>query len=202
MANKIHGIWIPINLLTESDLSKTALLLLADMATFDEYFKSREEIAKFLKVDKNYISKLLKELEKKGFIEKVGNVFNRNVYAVSEKTKDAYREAPPKSLPAVQKKDLSQFIQDIHSALGGDRKILATDSRIRKLKARLKNFTPEQILQSAYNLSQSPFHMGYNDNHVKYATVDFLLRSDEKVEQWLNADIADSRIERISRSVF
>jgi len=32
--------------------------------------------------------------------------------------------------------------------------------------------------------------MGVNDNNTKYATIDFLLRNDEKLDEWLNREEA------------
>ena len=39
--------------------------------------------------------------------------------------------------------------------------------------------------------------MGKNDQHKKYATVDFLLRSDEKIEEWLNEKIYERHREEL-----
>lgn len=61
-----------------------------------------------------------------------------------------------------------------------------TSGRDNKLSLRLKKFTLEEILKALDNLSKSKFHQGYNDRGWK-ADPDFLIRSDEQVDKWLNA---------------
>lgn len=56
-----------------------------------------------------------------------------------------------------------------------------------KLKARLKAYTPDELIQAANNLTCSEFHMGKNDAKKKYATIDFLIRSDVQIDKWLNS---------------
>lgn len=63
------------------------------------------------------------------------------------------------------------------------------DPRKDKLKARLKTYTEEEIIQAARNLTNSTFHMGKNDDNKKYATIDFLIRNDVQVDRWLNVGI-------------
>jgi predicted DNA-binding protein YlxM (UPF0122 family) len=65
-----------------------------------------------------------------------------------------------------------------------DAKTIATDGRIKKLNTRLKTFTFEQIMTALENLSLSSWHKGNNENNW-IAKPDFLLRSDEKVDEWL-----------------
>jgi len=62
-----------------------------------------------------------------------------------------------------------------------------SDQRKVLIKRRLKDFTPEQIVKAGENLSRSEYHMGDNPQRKKYASVDFLLRSYEKTEEWLLA---------------
>ena len=56
-----------------------------------------------------------------------------------------------------------------------------TDGRRTKLKARLKAFSADDLKKSALSINASDFMRdgGYNN-------IDYLLRNDEKVEQWLN----------------
>ena len=67
-----------------------------------------------------------------------------------------------------------------------------TEGRIKKLTLRLKTFSLEDILKALYNLSQSPFHRGINDRGWS-ADPDFLLRSDEQIDKWLNIDMAQAK---------
>ena len=53
-----------------------------------------------------------------------------------------------------------------------------------------RNFTLEQLKKAASNLLNSPFHTGKdskrNPDNTWYATPEFILRNDEKVDEWLN----------------
>jgi len=60
-----------------------------------------------------------------------------------------------------------------------------TSGRDKKLSQRLKKFTLEEILKAIENLSKSNFHTGDNDRGWK-ADPDFLIRSDEQIDKWLN----------------
>lgn len=59
-----------------------------------------------------------------------------------------------------------------------------TEDRRRKLNTRLKSYTLDEILQALTALSKSPFHKGNNENNW-IANPDFLIRSDSKVDEWL-----------------
>lgn len=62
-------------------------------------------------------------------------------------------------------------------------------ARRTKLKARLKEYAPQDVLRAAVGLSRSEWHMGSNPSQKKYGTPDFLLRSYEQVERFLNEPI-------------
>lgn len=73
-----------------------------------------------------------------------------------------------------------------------ERQFRTTTGRERKLKARLKVFSMEQILKALENLSKSPWHRGVNDRGWQ-ADPDFLIRSDEQVDKWLNKDMDEAK---------
>jgi hypothetical protein len=60
-----------------------------------------------------------------------------------------------------------------------------TPARENKLKLRFKTYTGDEILKALQNLSKSKFHQGDNDRGWK-ADPDFLIRSDEQIDIWLN----------------
>lgn len=60
-----------------------------------------------------------------------------------------------------------------------------TSGRQKKFSLRKKAFSLEQIIQALENLASSPFHRGKNDRGWR-ADPDFLLRSDEQIDKWLN----------------
>ena len=71
-------------------------------------------------------------------------------------------------------------------------KFRLTPDRIKKLKLRFQTYDSEEISTALINLSKSKFHHGDNDRGWK-ADPDFLIRSDEQVDKWLNHGGSDER---------
>ena len=78
---------------------------------------------------------------------------------------------------------LQEYLNLFNELFG--REFQSTTGRERKLKLRLQKFTLEQILEATRNLSKSKWHKGENDNGWR-ADPDFLIRSDEQIDKWLN----------------
>lgn len=55
-----------------------------------------------------------------------------------------------------------------------------------RLKDKNKSFSVDDIKLAISNIRQSPFHCGDNPNKKFYATIEFVCRSPEKVEEWMN----------------
>lgn len=79
------------------------------------------------------------------------------------------------------KKDIETFISHFNTRFS--KRYQETKGRELKLKARLKTYTMDQLLEAIDKLSESKFHIGQNDNNWE-ADPDFLLRSDEQVDKW------------------
>lgn len=77
----------------------------------------------------------------------------------------------------------SVYVTHFNSLFG--KSYTVTNGRTQKLKARLENYSIEQILTALSNLSKSEFHHGKNDRRWE-ADPDFLIRNDETVDKWLN----------------
>lgn len=80
---------------------------------------------------------------------------------------------------------------ELATTLGHSDKVLYTTGRANKLKARLKVFTPEKLLQAAEIIAGDPFLQGDNDGAKKYGNIDYLLRKDEIIDN-LIADVDPS----------
>lgn len=207
---KFKGLWIPIEIIMDDNLNKTEMLLLSDIAYFQEYYKSREEISKMLKISKERIANLLKHLVELGYIEEIGNRFNRKIYRISKKIFVLYKknkmidwdidEEPENEIVEIVS-DEEEFIQELNQTLGGKARIRAVKPRIKKLQQRMKTFSKDEIREAAFNLSQSEFHMGKNDGGIRYGTVDFLLRSDVQLENWLNNRPQRGKIRDVGRRI-
>lgn len=57
-----------------------------------------------------------------------------------------------------------------------------------KYIVRRKSYSADDLVKAAKSLTSSPFHTGTNDRNTYYATPEFLLRSDEQVDKWLNTE--------------
>jgi len=64
-------------------------------------------------------------------------------------------------------------------------KYQVTNGRVKQITSRLEVFSEEDILKALKNLSRSEWHVGNNPRGWK-ADPDFLLRSDEQVDKFLN----------------
>ena len=85
------------------------------------------------------------------------------------------------------------LLMSLASVLEYRRNPVYNGERAKKLKKRLENFSEEDLTLAARTLADNAFMMGDNPGGVKYATVDYLIRSDENVEKWL--EIADTTSE-------
>lgn len=83
----------------------------------------------------------------------------------------------------VKNNNTTVFISLFNSLFGTSYK--ETSGRVKKLTLRLKTYSLEQILKATKNLASSDFHTGKNDRGWK-ADPDFLIRSDEQIDKWLN----------------
>lgn len=203
MAHKLRGLWIPIKIIQNQNLSKSEMFLLSDIAYFERYYKHRKDIATLLNVNETSVATLLSSLQKKGLIEQIGQVFNKRIYAVTEDVRKIYRDENPyfdqerepetEELEQEVLDNTDMLMDEVNKMLGGTHALKHTRDRKNKMKARLKSFSRDEILKAAYNLSQSPFHMGDNDQHTKYASLDFLIRKDEQIEKWLYSEQLDRK---------
>lgn len=97
------------------------------------------------------------------------------------------KTAPQKTKDNITKenttKDMGIFLEEFNKKF--DTNYRATSGRIDKFKTRLKTYSVEEIFEALVNLSTSEWHKGKNDRGWK-ADPDFLLRSDEQIDKFLN----------------
>lgn len=82
-------------------------------------------------------------------------------------------------------KYIESFISYFNEKSGKNYQV--TDDRSDALDRRLKKYSMEQVKLAIDALLKSPHHIGKNNTGTWYATPDFLLRSDEMIDRWLNA---------------
>lgn len=61
-----------------------------------------------------------------------------------------------------------------------------TEKRKAKIKARLADFTVDELKRAIDNLARDPWIMGDNERGKFYATIEYVFRSTEKTEEWIN----------------
>lgn len=67
------------------------------------------------------------------------------------------------------------------------KRLTFTDKRKAHVNARLnEGYTVEQIKQAISNIRTSSYHCGENDKGMFYATLEFICRSPENLEKWIN----------------
>lgn len=119
-----------------------------------------------------------------GLTQEHGQQRDRDLPTIKESKKDKKERNNTRESPSNWKKEYGEkYISGFNKLFNTHYRLTA--SREKKLKDRFKEFTPEQISKALYNLASSPFHCGENDRGWK-ATPDFLIRSDEQVDIWLN----------------
>jgi hypothetical protein len=96
-------------------------------------------------------------------------------------------------------KSYRQMFEELVSALGYDQpsRVKPLDSRIRKLKSRLKQFTYDEILTAARTLGADDFMQGENDGGKRYGDIDHLLKKDEIIDKWLNKAQAVAMVSKV-----
>lgn len=67
-----------------------------------------------------------------------------------------------------------------------------TKGRRDKIKSRLKSFSADELKQAITNLAADDFIMGRNERNKFYAEIEYVFRSTEKTEHWIN--VTEQRI--------
>ena len=81
---------------------------------------------------------------------------------------------------------VSEILKNLIKELGYSETTKLTDGRKAKLKARLKVYTEDEVLEAARNLANDAYMQGDNDGGKKYGNIDYLLRNDEQIDKWLS----------------
>lgn len=78
-----------------------------------------------------------------------------------------------------------ELLKLINAELHGSTQMIITDTRKRKLADRLKVFTAKQLVEAAKYMGNDPHLQGDNDRGKRYGTIDFFLRNNEKIAEYL-----------------
>ena len=87
--------------------------------------------------------------------------------------------------------DVQRVMDEYNRIFAGlwSRPLTLTADRKRKIQARLKTFTVDELVTAIQNIRASPFHCGDNDRGQVYATPEFIFRNDGQVDKWLKMEV-------------
>lgn len=72
---------------------------------------------------------------------------------------------------------------ELCAILGHSKETKYTPQRSKKLQLRLKSYSKEDMLKAAQAIANNDYMAGSSGR--KYGTIDYLLRNDEKIDEWL-----------------
>lgn len=72
---------------------------------------------------------------------------------------------------------------ELCAVLGHSKETKYTPARSKKLQLRLKSYSKEDMLKAAHAIANNDYMAGSSGR--KYGTIDYLLRNDEKIDEWL-----------------
>lgn len=77
------------------------------------------------------------------------------------------------------------LLNELNKLCGGRGEAKPTSDRKARLKARLKDFSEEELKLAAKNLGENEFMQGANESGKRYGTIDYLLRTPANVNKCL-----------------
>lgn len=185
-----YGI-MPNKVLFDGDVSSTAKLIYVYISSLcaksGHCFASNEHIADKFGISMSQVSRLIAEL--KPYIAIEGGFNQKRLISLSEsavpptqKAQGSLRKnAEHNSTSSNNKNILKNQLVELNQKLGRTTNIVINDTRLNKLRRRLEHFTFEQLATAAEAIKASDFMVSGGHNNI-----DYLVRNDEKVEQWLN----------------
>jgi len=192
------GIWIPKDIYLAEELSWTQKILLVEIDSLDKgegCFASNKYFGQFLHKSEGQIANAITELRKKGWL--ITRRFDGRKRYISLKAgfRKTLKQGSGKPEGRVQEnlKHINidnNTINNIYNRFckkfnRNPNTYKLTTSRRNKIKTRLKEFSPNQILKAIDNTSEDSFYSGTNDRGWT-ADLDYITRSYEITERLIN----------------
>lgn len=98
----------------------------------------------------------------------------------------------PKTSKIIAKPNHEALFYALVTTLGFTDQVRYTEGRKHKLAARLKSYTAEELAQAAQAIRNDDFMNGDNEHTKHYGDIDYLLRSDDLVDKWLQKNTSQS----------
>lgn len=202
----------------DSRLSFLEAKILAFIYTYkgDKFYFSNEQLGEQFSTHPKSVSRAIAKLKKYKFIDTKSEIKagGGEVRFIIKRHADFVTRESTKLLPKDQPNGYSSYIKGNkikentpYNPPSGDlplntfleefntlfsKKYRPTPALGKKLKLRLKTYTLEEILKAVRNLARSDFHHGKNERGWE-AKPEFLIRSDEKIDEWLNTQAKRSK---------
>lgn len=103
---------------------------------------------------------------------------------------DEADEAPATPSIKEQAREIFEYWKKVMNHPGAD----YSQTRQKKIEARLKKYSVEQITEAIDNCSKSPFHMGENDRNEVFDDIELICRNSEKLERFLNMTKPEAKV--------
>jgi len=202
---------IPADVRYDKNLSLLEKLLYAEIIALTNKegycWASNQYFARLFDKNDKYISSKINHLAKLGYLKinvdraggnsrKIWIPIQKNLNTYSEKAEHPYSEKAEHNNTSINNTNnittkntiasdeasiIAQYFNKVFS-----KQYRLTPDRTKRIKLRLKSYTVDEIKKAIDNLKQSKFHNGENDRCWK-ATIDFIIRNDEKIDEFLNS---------------
>lgn len=81
--------------------------------------------------------------------------------------------------------DIKVLFSELIGLLGYTDTVKYTEGRRRKLQARVRNSSPDELRRAAQAIAGDTYMQGDNPAGKRYGDIDYLIRSDEQVDKWI-----------------
>lgn len=204
------GTWIPAFVMEDKRLKPLEKILYAEIACFVDCFKSNSNLAERLGVSESYISDMIKHLITLKYIKQTSfDGRSRHLKAITNispnkrkiteepittvlgrvapQTKSAYNHSATIDNNIENNIEKESYVETqnvydhyIKSFNKNPSYYKLTDTRKKKIRRRLKEYSLDVLLKAIDNVAHSPWHTGDNDRGWK-ADLDWIIKSEEQV---------------------
>lgn len=81
--------------------------------------------------------------------------------------------------------DLKALFSELVGLLGFTDAVKYTEGRKRKLQSRVRSSSPDELRRAAQAIADDAYMQGDNPSGRRYGDIDYLIRSDEQVDKWI-----------------
>ncbi len=200
MRSSYYGL-LPANIRYDKELTPAEKLLYVEITSVltkeGKCDQDNEYFSEIMDVDPRTITRYLKNLETRGFIERKLNHNQREIHLPQKIVANFHLNNDDEKLQ--EKADL-KFVHEVIDLWNGlfidslPRGIRRTAGLVSNIMARLHTFSKEEVLEALKNrhgfMQNSKWHNREENRHHLY-NIDLVIRNDEQLQKFLNIRIPD-----------